>query len=140
MSYNFEVLVVDEVVLVVLWSGHEAFDKKGHIRDGPVWDHKALIDDLARYMQRHATMEALHSHRSGKSTILRALVLDSTRSTRRSSTRGFNKRDHMHFDAPGATVYALSQKMYEVVKWTCTALIVRVEVRSWHVGGNSSDE
>lgn len=39
-----------------------------------------------------------------------------------------SKRDHMHLGASGATIYALSQMIYDVVKWTCTVSVIRAEV------------
>lgn len=33
--HNFENLVIDDAVLIVMWSGNEAFNGKGDVRDVP---------------------------------------------------------------------------------------------------------
>lgn len=39
-----------------------------------------------------------------------------------------HKRDHKDFDASDATISALSQVTCDVIKWTCTASVIRAEV------------
>lgn len=116
MPHAFEDLVIDEAVLVVVWSGNEAFDQKGSVRDGPVWDYKTHIGDLVRYMQRwrHCIL-ICHSQcweinlRFGEIMQKYIGYFDDTAIPRINPTKLYsrlNKRDHMDFDACDATVVA----------------------------------
>lgn len=56
-----EYLVIEEAVLVVVWSGIEVFNKKVDVLDKAVPEYKDRIDGLVKYIQRwrHYSLVAL---------------------------------------------------------------------------------
>lgn len=52
MPREFDDLVIDEAVLVVVWRGNEASGKEEEVRDKPVPEYKDPIDSVVKYMQR----------------------------------------------------------------------------------------
>lgn len=54
IPHDVEGVVIDEAVLGVVWSGNEAFNRKGDVRDktGPEYKAKDHVAHLVKFMER----------------------------------------------------------------------------------------
>lgn len=50
--YSFENLVIDDAVLVVVWSWNEVFNRRQEVREAPAHDYKVYIDELVDGMNQ----------------------------------------------------------------------------------------